>query len=102
MAAVAARERQILEEPRPAMIEDGAIVATGLVADGAGQPALPDAGRADEREIVVGVDPFALDKLLEQGAIETSGGAIVDVLDAGLLAQLGDAQPCRQPLVLPP
>jgi hypothetical protein len=27
------------------MIEDGAIVAAGLLADGAGQPALADAGR---------------------------------------------------------
>ena len=40
---------------------------------------LADAGGADQGQIVVGVDPFALNELLEQGAIETSGGAIVDV-----------------------
>ena len=43
---------------------------------------------ADDRmvEVVVGVNPFALDELLEQGAVETAGTAIVDILDAGLLA----------------
>jgi hypothetical protein len=34
----------------------------------------------------VGVNPFALDELLEQGAVETAGTAIIDILDAGLLA----------------
>ena len=84
------------------MIEDGAIVAAGFLADGAGQPAFADAGWADQGEIVVGVDPFALGELLEQGAIETSGGAIVDVFDARLLAQFGGAQPRRQAFVPPP
>ena len=95
MAAVAAGEREVAAELRPAMIEDGAIVAAGFVADGAGEPTLADAGRADQGEIVVGVDPFALGELLEQGAVETSGGAIVDVFDAGLLAQFCGAQPRR-------
>src|SRR5271169_5839995 len=45
MAAVASGERQVLAELWPAMIEDGPIVATGFLADGAGQPALADAGR---------------------------------------------------------
>jgi hypothetical protein len=45
MPAVASGERQVLEELWPAVIEDGAIVATGFLADGAGQPALADAGR---------------------------------------------------------
>jgi hypothetical protein len=102
MAAVATGERQVVAELRPAVIEDRAIVAAGSVADGAGEPALADAGRADEGEIVVGVDPFAGRELLEQRAIEPSGGAIVDVLDARLLAELCRAQPCRQPLVPAP
>jgi hypothetical protein len=33
------------------------------------------AGWTDQRQIVVGVDPFALDELLEQGAVETAGTA---------------------------
>jgi hypothetical protein len=36
MAPIAPGERQILAELRPAMIEDGAIIAAGFLADGAG------------------------------------------------------------------
>ena len=50
----------------------------------------------------MGVDPFALDQLLEQGAVKTTGIAIVDILDAGLLAQFGVAEPGYEPLVLSP
>ncbi len=102
MTPVASGERQILAKLRPAMIENRAIVAAGFLADGAGQPAFADAGRPDEREIVVGVDPFACRELLEQRAVEPSGGAIVDVLDARLLTQFGGAQPGRQAFVPPP
>ena len=101
MAPVAPSKRQVLAELRPAMIEDGAIVAAGFLADGASQPAFPDAGWADQGQIVVGVDPFALGELLEQGAVEASGGAIVDVFDARLLTQFGGAQPGREAFVPP-
>ena len=51
MTPVAACERQVLAQLRPAMIEDGAIVAAGFLADGASQPALADAGWADQGQI---------------------------------------------------
>jgi hypothetical protein len=81
------------------VIEDGSIVATGFLADGASQPAFADAGWADQVQIVVGLDPVALGEPLEQGAIETTGGARVDVFDARLLAELCGAQARRQALV---
>ena len=96
MPSVASGERQVLAEFWPAMIEDGAIVAASFLADGASQPTFADAGWADQGQIVVGVDPVALRELLEQGAIETTGGAIVDVFDAPLLAQLCGALARRQ------
>ena len=55
----------ISEEPGHALIEDRVVVATRLVAERRGQPALADAGWADERQIIVNVDPFALGQLLE-------------------------------------
>ena len=67
-----------------------------------GQPALVDAGWADERWINVSVDPFALGQHLEQRAVKTVAIAIVDVLNAGPLAQFGDTQPRREVLVLSP
>jgi hypothetical protein len=99
MTAVASGERQVLAELWPTMIEDGAIVAAGFLANGASQPALADAGWADQGQIVVSVDPVAFRELVEQGAIKPSGGAIVDVLDARLLTQLGGAQARRQAFV---
>jgi len=97
MSAVASGEHEVTAKLRPAMIEDGAIVAAGFVADGASEPALADAGRADKGEIVVG-----LRELLEQGAVEPSGGAVVGVFHACLLAQFCGAQPSVQALVLAP
>ena len=102
MAAVTAGEREVAAELRPAMIENRAVVATGSVADGAGEPTLAHASGADEGEIVVGVDPFACRELLEERAVEPPGGAIVDVFDAGLLAELRRAQPRLQALVPAP
>ena len=101
MAPVAARERQILAELGPPMVDDRAIVATSLLADGASQPAFAGSARPDESKIVVVVDPFALGERLEQRAIKPARGAVVDVFDARLLAELGGAQPRRQPLVSP-
>jgi len=46
VAAVAAGERQRFEQPRQPVIEDGAIVAAGLVAERAGDPALANPGRS--------------------------------------------------------
>jgi hypothetical protein len=101
VAAVAAGERQIVEQTRDALVEDGAIVAAGLVAEPRGDPALADAGRAADQQVGVVVDPEALDELGEQRAVETAWGAVVDVFDASLLAQLGvrsrrSTRPCRR------
>jgi hypothetical protein len=46
----------------------------------------------------VGVDPFAVRELLEQGAVETACCVIVDILDAGLPAEFGGAQARGQAL----
>jgi hypothetical protein len=52
-----------------------------------------ESGWADERQIVVSVDPFALGRILEWGAVKTAGISIIDVFGAGLPAQFRDAQP---------
>jgi hypothetical protein len=66
-------------------VEDRSVVAARLVTERRRKPAFANAGRADEGQIVVGVDPFALDQLLEQSAVKAAGIAIVDVFNAGLL-----------------
>ncbi len=93
-APVAAGERQFLEQARETGIEDGAVVAACLVPDGAGEPGLADAGRAADRQVVMRIDPLALEERVEEPAVETAGFAVVDVLGRGLMAQPGKAQPC--------
>src|SRR5215207_5055485 len=48
VTAIAAREQQVIEQPRQAMVEDRAVVAAGLVAERTGKPTLADAGRAHD------------------------------------------------------
>ena len=45
------------------------------------------------------VDPLAFGELLEEGAVEAAWGSVIDVLDAGRLAQSGVAQSSGKPLV---
>ena len=45
------------------------------------------------------VDPLAIGELVEQSAVEAAWGPVIDVLDAGLLAQSGIAQSGGEPLV---
>ncbi len=51
-----------------------------------------NAGRAAEDQVLVGIDPASACQLLEQGAIEATDSAVVDILDGGLVAQLGITQ----------
>ena len=71
-----------------------------LVPDGAGQPTLADAGRAAERQIVVGIDPVTLEQCLEEAPIQTAGAAIVYVFRRGLVAQPGMAKTGNKALVM--
>lgn len=73
MAAVAAGERQVVEQARDTLVEDGAIVAAGLVAERRSEPALADAGRTADQQVGVVVDPAALDEAGEQRAVEPRG-----------------------------
>ena len=99
IAAVAAGQREIGEQLGDALIEDRAVVAAGLVAEGTGKPAFADAGRPAQDQIVVRVDPLAGGELVEQRAIEAARGSVIDVLDDGMVAQSGIAQPSGEALV---
>jgi hypothetical protein len=62
------------------------------------KPRFAHAGRPAQNQIFVRVDPLAIGELWEQSA-EAAWGPVIDVLDAGLLAQSGIAQPGGKPLV---
>ena len=102
MTPVAAGQREVLKQTGRPLVEDRPLVATGCVAKPGGQQTIADACRPDENQIVKGVDPLALDQRLEPRAVKAAGTSIIDIFDAGLLAQFGDAQPRREALVLSP
>jgi hypothetical protein len=82
------------------LIEHGAIVATGSLAEGTGNPGLADAGGAGDQQILLAFYPLSLCQPLEQGSVETTVCAVIDILGSGELAQTGEAQPCLEPFVV--
>lgn len=99
-AAIAMGERQFIEELGHAHVEDGTVVAAGLVTERAGQPALADAGRPGDHQVVASIDPVALDETGQQPSIDSPVGAVVDVLRDGVMAQPSVTQARAEPLVL--
>ena len=99
IAAVTAGEREFGEELGNPLIENRAVVAASLVTEGTGKPTFADPGRPAQDQIVVRVDPLSIGELVEESAIEPAWGPVIDVLDAGRLAQSGIAQPGGKPLV---
>ncbi|MFZ5713181.1 MAG: hypothetical protein ACOY3N_10125 [Bradyrhizobium sp.] len=73
MAAVAPREGERLEQPQQQLIEHGAVVSADLAAQGASNSALAVAGRADDEQILMPVDPLVGDEFLEQRLVEPRG-----------------------------
>src|ERR1700726_4447717 len=68
VAAVAARQSEIAEQPRDALIEHGAIVAAGLVAERRSEPTLADTGGPADQQVGVVVDPAAFDQHRQEAA----------------------------------
>ena len=91
MAAVAAGQREIGEQLGDMLIKDRTVVAACLVAEGTGQPTFADAGWPAQDQIVVRIDPFAAGELVEQRPIEAARGAVIDILDDGVVARSGIA-----------
>ena len=89
-AAVAAAKLEFGEQPWQTLVEDGAVLSAGHLAEGAGEPAFADTARSDDNQVALLGDPYAGGELRKQGPVEASGGAVVDILDGGLaVAQLG-------------
>src|SRR5438874_10011195 len=99
IAPVTAGEREFGEELGNPLIENRAVVAASLVSEGTSKPRFAYAGRPAQNQIVVRVDPLTIRELLEERAVEAAWGPVIDVLDAGRLAQSGIAQPGCKPLV---
>ena len=76
------------------------IVSAGLMTERAGEPGFADAGRADDDQVLLLLDPATQGEILEQRAVKTAIGTIVDILDNGSVSQPGVAQARRKATVL--
>src|SRR5260370_22680766 len=74
------------------MIRDRTVVAAGLVAEGAGNPALAQPGCPRDEQVLVAVDPVAADESGEDGAIDAAWRAPIEVFHACALAQRGELE----------
>ena len=99
MAAVAAGKRQIAEQLGHTLVEDGAVVAAGFVAKRTGEPRLAEPSGAGDDQIVAGIDPAAGGKPLEHGPVELARMLVVDILDHGLMPEIGVFKPRFQAFV---
>src|SRR5665213_703645 len=91
IASVAAGEREGGEHPGDTLVEHGAVLPACLLAKRAGQPTLADAAGAGDQQVAMLGDPVAAGELEEQRPVEAAHGTVIDVLDAGGMAQLGGA-----------
>ncbi|MDA9474372.1 hypothetical protein XI03_07575 [Bradyrhizobium sp. CCBAU 65884] len=69
MAAVAPHEGERFEQRR-ALLEDRAVVPAGLLADRESNPALSDAARIDDEQVLMPVDPPTGSEPLEKQPVE--------------------------------
>ena len=99
VTAIALGQSQISEHFVGALIKNGLLVAARLVSQRASEPGFTNAGRTADDQVVVFINPFADDEGLEQRSIQAARRAVIDVLDGGLMAQAGIAQPADQFLV---
>src|SRR5258708_811675 len=92
IATVAPSEGEGLEQARDAMILDRTVVAAGLVAEGAGNPALAQPGCPRDEQVLVAVDPVAADESGEDGAIHAARPAPLVVLHPCALGRRGELE----------
>lgn len=85
--SIAARDAQLVKQLAEPNIQDRHVVSARLVANGAGQPAFSGARRACNDQIVVAIDPVALEKRLHEPAIESARCAVINIFGNGAMTQ---------------
>ena len=92
VASVAFGDGEILEEPGNAQIQGGMSFAAGFVSQGAGQVALTGTGGPGDEAVVALADPLASGQGEHELFVESAPPGVVDVLERGVLTQLGPFQ----------
>jgi hypothetical protein len=99
-APIAMGQAQLLEQSGQAQIQGRVAFATGLLSQSTGDPGLAHTGCAVDDQIEPLVDPAAGGQLKHQCLVEPARCAVVQILDTGVVLELGLAQTRLQAPIL--
>jgi len=95
-------EREVLERPGQAQVQHGVTLAAGILGQRTGDPGLTHAsGGAIADQLAALAQPTAAAQLGHRGRVEAARGAVVEVLVAGVVFELGLAQSAAQQVPWP-
>ena len=89
------------EEPGSAEEKTGETLKANLMTEGPGEKGLAHSRGTDDEEVPVIFDPAASGEFQDKGPVQTPGGAVVDLLETGGLADPALGQTSDKLLVLP-
>src|SRR3990170_837155 len=89
---LASLARRRPEEPWGAHVVGREARAAGAFGEGAGEVRLADAGEADDEEVEMLADPARAGEREHDLTIQAAGGRVVEVLERGGVAELGDPE----------
>ena len=93
-------DAEFVEQSRRAQVERRQSLPAGLLGERTGDEGLAAAGGTVEQEILGLTNPVAAGEAGQLAAIQAAAGAVVDVLDAGALLELGELQEARQTTIV--
>ena len=93
-------ESEVVEEPGEPEISGGQTMSAGGLGEGTPEVGLARAGGSGDEDDLVLSDPAAAGETKYDGLVEAARGSEVDILEAGIEAQLGDLQKPSESAVL--
>ena len=94
--AVAVSQAQLLHQARQAQVAHAVTVAAGLVSQRAGEPGFAYARWAADDQVQAVAQPLAAAQLQDQGLVQAAWAAVIDVFQAGVMAQSCQFQAAAQ------
>ena len=85
VGAIGPRETHFIEEPRESEVADAEAVAAGVVPERTGEEGFAGPGCSGEERDLMVVDPVAAGESKDDGFIESTWGAEIELFDSGRL-----------------
>jgi hypothetical protein len=92
----------LVEELREAEVEGPKALTTGVLSKSTSEEGFSDSGRATDEKVLMSPDPVTGDETGYHRFLDSSGGLVINVLDAGLKFKFGVLEEAFEPFVLLP